>query len=123
MAILGKNMKVKVQGQIVALALDCELTENLDLRETSSPTSGRAKTYIGGRTGWRITTSHMMSVAAHRSMRYVLHRGQEVSVEFEVVGLDYTLSGNAFVTNIGTNGAVNRLGRMALELTGSGELA
>jgi len=65
MATLGKNIIVKWNdgGTLVAIAASksCTFRNVSEVREISSPSSGRARNYVSGRTSWNVSCSYLVS--------------------------------------------------------------
>ena len=51
--------KVNGRWKAIAFATSCEIDISADIIETSSPDTGRWKTYKKRKKGWRISTAHL----------------------------------------------------------------
>lgn len=105
---------------IVAGARSCEIKKDLDLIETASPTSGSAKTYISGRTGWSINISNL--VVSPATDLNNLDQGM-VTIKVKVRGGSVILTGQAFFKRCVVSAALGNLVKGSFELQGTGPLA
>lgn len=58
--IHGRNLIIKLDGKAIAAAKSCDIQIQTDMIEVSSPTAGRYRKYIAGRTDWSVNTSHLV---------------------------------------------------------------
>lgn len=126
MKLHGRNIVVMADDIAIAAAKACEITAQADLIEKASPTSGKAREFILGRTGWKITiTKYLYSVNTD-----ILRVGKKVKLVIASVIDSETgrvlstdrMVGEAFCTTCTENGTVGSLATGTLEFTGTGEL-
>ena len=126
MKLQGRNIVVMADDIAIAASKACEITSQADLIEKASPTSGKAREFVLGRTGWKITiTKYLFSVKTD-----ILRVGKKVKLLLASVIDSETgrvlstdrMVGEAFCTTCIENGTVGSLATGTLEFIGTGEL-
>lgn len=121
----GRNVMVFADELAIACCRSCEITIDTDLIETSSPMSGRFKTYIPGRVGWQITTGQLIPVYGFED--YMLQSGQELNITIGEVTVDrhvgpQVLEGVAIVKSTKATLTLASLAQGGMTLVGNGPL-
>lgn len=127
MVIHGKDIIITVNGTAIAGAKSCEIQVQKDLIETSSPTSGNARTFIQGRYTWKLTTSHLIvSTGDTTPVRTFIRRAiLNNTVTITIRDNDYTydtLTGTAICTTAHITAIKGNLAQGSLEWQGNGSL-
>lgn len=104
---------------LIAAARSCEVVSECEMIETASPTSGTARTYIAGRTGWSITVGYLTS-APNTDLAKV--GGSAVTVQVKVRG-GAALQGSALFKTCNVSGTVGNLAQGSFVLQGTGPLS
>jgi hypothetical protein len=104
---------------LIAAAKSCEVEAECELIETSSPTSGTARTYIPGRTSWRIIVNYLVSAP---TVDLANVGGQAVTVQVKVRNGSAS-SGSAFFQTCRITGTVGNLTKGSFILVGTGPLS
>ena len=106
---------------IIAGSRSCEIQKERELIETASPTSGTARTYIAGRTGWSISLSTLITSPATDLSK--LDNNEPVTIKVKVRGGSVILTGQAFFKRCVVSAALGNLVKGSFELQGTGPLA
>ena len=106
---------------IIAGSRSCEIQKERELIETASPTSGTARTYIPGRTGWSISLSTL--VTSPDTDLSKVDSNAPVTVKVKVRGGSVILTGQAFFKRCVVSAALANLVKGSFELQGTGPLA
>lgn len=101
----------------IAAAKSCTITLGVDTKETSSPTSSSARTFVAGRTSWQVSVSTLVTSVSGLLLRV----GNTYTLTVGVSG--DTLSGTAICTDCQIEGSVGALAKGSINFLGSGELA
>lgn len=122
----GKDIiiKKKINGKYSAIAgsTGCEIEKTGDVIETSSPTSGKAKKFIPGRTQWRTSLTYLV-VDSESVFDNLLMVGDECELTFiGNNGLADQLVGKAICTSCHISAQVGSLVKGSIEFQGSEEL-
>ena len=105
---------------IIAGSRSCEIQKERELIETASPTSGTARTYIPGRTGWSISISTLITSPATDLSK--LDDNAPVTIKVKVRGGSIILTGQAFFKRCVISAALGNLVKGSFELQGTGPL-
>lgn len=106
-----------------AFSKSCDISENADTIETSSPTSGRWKTYLKGRCSWGMNCECLL--AEDENEMETLFR-QNTPIEVSCRNRDntgYEYRGLAIITSLKQTGRLHELVTYSITLKGTGELA
>ena len=106
---------------IIAGSRSCEIQKERELIETASPTSGTARTYIPGRTGWSISLNTLVTSPATDLSK--LDGNEPVTIKVKVRGGSVILTGQAFFKRCVVSAALGNLVKGSFELQGTGQLA
>lgn len=106
---------------VIAGSRSCEIQKERELIETASPTSGTARTYIPGRTGWSISLSTLITSPATDLSK--LDDNAAVAIKVKVRGGSVILTGRAFFKRCVVSAALGNLVKGSFELQGTGPLA
>lgn len=106
---------------VIAGSRSCEIQKERELIETASPTSGTARTYIPGRTGWSISLSTL--VTSPDTDLSKVDSNAPVTVKVKVRGGSVILTGQAFFKRCVVSAALGNLVKGSFELQGTGPLA
>ena len=106
---------------LIAGSRSCEIQKERELIETASPTSGTARTYIPGRTGWSISISTLITSPATDLSK--LDGNEPVTIKVKVRGGSVILTGQAFFKRCVVSAALGNLVKGSFELQGTGPLA
>lgn len=128
MKLKGHNLILTVSGSVIAFSKTCELIVDLDLVETSSPTTGTWKTFIAGMLGWKVTTSGLLerlqdSGNNGQTLFDLMKARQPISINVTERGTTNKYSGTAFITSLRQVATVKQYAQYTVELTGTGPLA
>lgn len=119
----GKDLKLyrKIDSSYEAIASckNCDISKTADTIEVSSATSGTAKEYIPGRTGWKITCDYLVADTA-KPLDGLLLVG--TMVELKVTVGSESKTGSAIVTSCDVRGQTGSLMTGSFSFQGSGEL-
>lgn len=121
----------------IAYATSCEIDLSADTMETSSPNTGKWKTYRKRKRGWRISTAHLMgNVKKHPDLLTMLDSDEPIEVcmatveahpgiiehtEYKQDG-KYLLQGEALVVRMTVSARKGDMVTMSAELLGNGKL-
>ena len=119
--MLGKDLLIcdSTGNALIAASNSCEVEMSCEMIETSSPLSGTARTYIPGRTSWRIIVNYLLAAPGTDLTKV---GGAAVTVQVKVRGGD-AVSGSAYFQTNRVTGTVGNLARGSFILIGTGELA
>ena len=124
MRILGKDMALYIDGDIVALSKTCNIEITADMTEVASPMHGRAKSFIPGRYSWQVTTEALVSSGEGGHYKLIDHIKKGTQVLVRVTSPDSpVLTGRAYVQSLRKSGAVGSMATYSATLIGDGELA
>lgn len=124
MKLKGKDINIMIDGRIVGVSTECAITTECELIEKSSPTSGTARHYIPGRTGWSVSINKFVKVVKDD----LLLAGAVCQIKIgkmidpENVSTD-NVTGTAIVQNVNIGAARGSFAKGTLQLKGSGELS
>ena len=128
MIIHGKDIIIMAGGTAIAAAKSCEIQVQTDMLEVSSPTTGKARTFIPGRYTWTLTTSHLLigSTGNTTPVRTFIRRAiVNNTVTIVIKDNDYTndtLTGTAICNTARITATRGNLAQGSLAWQGSGEL-
>jgi hypothetical protein len=128
MIIHGKDIIIMVNGRAIAAARSCEIDVKTDLLEVSSPTTGKAHTFIPGRYTWTLTTSHLLigDTGNTTPVRTFIRRSiVNNTVSLVINDNDYTndtLTGTAICHNARITATQGNLAQGSLAFQGNSEL-
>lgn len=115
----GNDLVVWKNGTAIALAKSCEITLDTDVIEKSSPSSGKARAYVAGRTGWKVSTSCLLT----NVKAFALANGTSVTLSFGSRDLNSDrLTGEAIVTDVKLTGTRGNLSSGSISFIGNGAL-
>jgi predicted secreted protein len=106
---------------IVAGARSCDIQKEREMIETASPSSGTARTYIAGRTGWSISLSTLVTSPATDLSK--VDDSTPVTIKVKVRGGSVILTGQAYFKRCVISAALGNLCKGRFELQGTGPLA
>ena len=126
--IKGNDILVQMDGVNIAACKSCDIIEDCDAIEVASPTSGTARDYIAGRTGWKITVNYLVaeSTTAFKSKMKagtscVIKIGKATSGT-RTLSSD-KLQGNALITEARLSSSRGKLCQGSWTFLGCGELS
>lgn len=127
MVIHGKDIIIMANGTAIAGAKSCEIQVQTDTIETSSPTSGKARTFIPGRYTWEVKTGHLLVSGNGNTpvKTFIMHAIVNNMVTLVIKDNDYTndtLTGTAICTTANISAIKGNLAQGSLAWQGSGEL-
>lgn len=103
----------------IAAAKSCTISTDADTKETSSPDSGTAKTFVAGRTSWNVSVSMLVLAVKDNLLRV----GQTYTLTMGVRGSETDrLTGTAICTQCQITGTVGNLAQGSIAFLGSGDL-
>lgn len=119
--MLGKDLLICNSSgtALIAAARSCEVVTECEMIETASPTSGTARTYIPGRTGWSITVGYLTSAPTTDLM---MVGGSPVTVQVKIRG-GAAVQGSALFKTCKVSGTVGNLAQGSFVLQGTGPLS
>ena len=127
MAILGKNIYISIgEGSGATIIAGCrsdEIQVGTELIEISSPTSGKWREYLAGRSEWSFTTSYL--VMANSQVQDLLKTGTKVNVSIvsnEGTATVVLLQGEAFIKSAKQTFTLGNLAQGSFQFVGTGEL-
>ena len=106
---------------IVAGARSCDIQKEREMIEIASPSSGTARTYIPGRTGWSISLNTLVTSPATDLSK--LDGNTAVTIKVKVRGGSVILTGQAYFKRCVVSAALGNLVKGSFELQGTGPLA
>ena len=124
MATLGKNIIVKwntgTNGSMVAVAAakSCAISGDAEAKEISSPDSTQARSYIAGRTGWKVTINYLVS-----NVLDMLKRGNTYTLNILNSGGNTGLTGSAILITCDIQATTGNLAQGTFVFLGTGELS
>lgn len=111
-----------VGNNAIAAAKSCEVEMSTELIEVSSPSSGTARSYVAGKTEWKVNVNRLL---ADTSVMYqaVLQVGTSVTLKVQVrnKSSDY-LTGTAIVKSVKMTASRGDLVKFAISFVGTSEL-
>lgn len=118
--IHGKDIRIFEGSPAVEIAnsKSCYIFKRADTKESSSPTSGDARTYVPGRTDWSVSLDTLVTDVRGD----VLRVGQIYTLTIVVSG-SAVFSGTVICTECQITAACGNLARGSFNFKGSGELA
>lgn len=118
--MLGQDLLIcdSSGSALIAAARSCEIVTECEMIETASPTSGTARTYIAGRTGWSITVGYLTSAPTTDLAKL---DGEAVTVQVKIRG-GASVQGSAFFERCVVTGTVGSLAKGSFVLRGTGPL-
>ena len=128
MAILGNNIYITTgsgnSATIIAGTRSNEIQVGSELIEISSPTSGKWREYIAGRSEWSFTTGFL--VLANENVKDILKAGTKVSIQ--IVGrtgstVEVLLQGEAWIKDCKMTFTRGNLAQGTFSFVGHGELS
>ena len=122
--MLGQDLLILGQDgstPIVAGARSCDIQKEREMIEIASPTTGTARTYIAGRTGWSISINTLITSPATDLSK--LDDNEPVTIKVKVRGGSVILTGQAFFKRCVVSAALGNLVKGSFELQGTGPLA
>ena len=119
--MLGKDLLICNSSgtALIAAARSCEVAMECEMIETASPTSGTARTYIAGRTGWSITVGYLTTAP---TTDIALVGGSPVTVQVKIRG-GAAVQGSALFKTCRISGTVGNLAQGSFVLQGTGPLS
>lgn len=128
MIIHGKDIIIMAGGTAIAAARSCDIQVQTDLLEVSSPTTGKARTYIPGRYTWQVKISNLIIGGTGNTTpvrTFIRHAIVNNTVTLVIKDNDYTndtLTGTAICTTASITATIGNLAQGSLVWQGSGEL-
>ena len=120
--ILGHDLIIYegVPAVAIAAAKSCTITRSAEVLETSSPSSGTARTYVPGRTGWEITVSTLVTAITG----YIMKPGNTYKLSWKQRNETFYVAycGDAICTEAQIVGSVGNLAQGSLRFIGTGEI-
>lgn len=115
--ILGKNVKVILNGAQIAVARSCTLDVDCEVIEVSDINSADYRKHIAGRKGWQVSSNGFVEVIKNGKNLV----GQTVILSFQVDSSDY-VTGSAICNHYHAEGTVGALAKSEFTFVGSGPL-
>lgn len=121
MALQGNDLLILNSSgtALIAGAKSCEINMDCETIETSSPTSGTARTYIAGRTDWSISVGYLVT-SPLTDLPLV---GTTVSVRVKLRDGNSYLSGSAIFQTCRITATRGNLAQGTFQLRGTGPLS
>lgn len=119
--LLGHNLIIANESgnALIAAAKSCTIRKEMEIIETSSPTSGTYRTYRGGRLGWSISLSNL-TVSPGTDLDKV--GGSPVTIRVNVNG-NTVKTGSALFAVCEITATIGNLVKGTFELQGTGPLS
>ena len=119
--MLGKDLLIcnSIGTALIAAARSCEIQRDKEMIETSSPSSGRDRTYIPGRKGWSISLNNL--TPAPTTDLELIDSDTAVTVHVKVRG-GAALQGSAYFHRCVVTGTCGNLAQGSFVLQGTGPL-
>ena len=109
-------------GSVIYASKTCDISTDVDTKETASPTSATWRTYLAGRKGWTVSVGYL--VADTKWSDDLLRVGQTVTLQFKKRGDSVaTMSGTAIVTQCRITATRGNLAQGSFTFLGTGELS
>lgn len=105
---------------LIAGSTSCEIDIQKDLLETSSPDSGKYRTYIAGRVDWTINVAYLVS--APLVDLKTIEDDQPVTIRVKVRGENNYLQGSALFQTCHITATRGNLSQGTFVLRGNGKL-
>tara|TARA_B100001063_G_scaffold181027_1_gene170127 strand:+ start:1319 stop:1720 length:402 start_codon:yes stop_codon:yes gene_type:complete len=131
MAILNATdcvLSVTTGGSLQAVAhcTSASISMNMDLRDSTTKSSGGWQDNLGGLKSWELSGDAFVEIGsitgADIEELWVIWEAREaVAVKFGASGMEYT--GNAIITSISIDAGVEENATYSISLTGTGTLA
>lgn len=122
MMTLGKNLKVSIDGNIIAYAKSCHLQLSQNFLEVCSPEEGLTMEYVPTTYEWGISTDHLISSGQPvNRMIDLLTRGTKCLLAFSD-GNGVNRAGFAFIKTCDYTGSVGSLAKFSASFQHSGPL-
>lgn len=119
MKLKGKDINILLNGVIVAVSTSCEIDKSCDIIERASASSGKAKSFVAGRTSWSVNLSKFVEVAGSDLLRV----GETYTLKVQVEGTSDYQTGTAICQNCHITAQKGHLCSGTLSFQGSGELS
>ena len=125
MVLHGRNLFIRLNGQVVAGCRSCSVTTSSELIEVSSPTSGQAVERIPGRREWSVKCSYLLMWNTN-ALDLSLMAGTlfDVSVVVKMpvgIGLhDVVYNGKAILQTCDIRATIGNIAQGSIALAGSG---
>lgn len=120
--INGKDLLLYHDNKIVAAATTCEAVEEAEIAEQANMYSGLWRAYKTTRKGWRMSHQGLVAVGSVKDWSSLV--GHTIFVQFRTrTGFDDCLCGYAIVTKLSVSGQVGSLGKISVDLVGTGALS
>lgn len=117
--MLGKDLIVYADGVAIAAAKSCNVERSVSTIETSSPMDGASRTYIVGRSSWKVTVNVLVTEAAS----FLLEPGTVYTLSFgSRTDSSDRLTGEAICTHAKITATKFNLCQGSFEFLGSGPL-
>lgn len=96
----GRNLVIKVDGELMALSKSCTVDVQCDTIPVSGPTTGQWEDNIPRRKKWEVTCNHLMyNRGATKPLDRMDMVGQEVTIDIDIM-YENTVAFNGFVENV-----------------------
>ena len=121
--IKGRDLNIYSGNKVIAMSRSCEIDEQCDVKEVSSPASGKARTFKAGRSTWGIQLQFLVSADA--TVKDHLQKvGETYTISFKRNGdASDVMTGEAICTQCKITATLGNLLQGTFIFQGSGPLA
>ena len=124
--ILGSDLLLgwkPAEGEyrVFGCSKSCEVSEERDTVEVSSPASGIWRGYVAGRCGWSCSCECLMSDDSD-GLEEAFRLGKPVEVSMKRRNGQVRYSGHAIITSLKSTGRLHEMATYSVRLKGTGEL-
>ena len=107
--------------RVFGCSKSCEVNEERETMEVSSPTSGIWREYHAGRCGWSCSCECLMSDETDE-LEEAFRLGKPVAVSLKKRDGQTRYSGKAIITSLKSTGRLREMATYSVRLKGTGEL-
>ena len=118
--ILGNDLLVLVNGNAVAGSNSCTVNSSIELKEVSSITSPVGRTWVAGRSQWRVSTDVLVS---NGHLSGLLDIGTTYTLRFVTRDGTTGVTGSAILTECEIRATRGNISTGVFVFTGTGDLS
>lgn len=121
----GRNIIVMAGSSAIGAAKSCDVTIDGDLIEIASTSSGKAKTFIGGRYTWSVIVNCLLTTSlapSSQTQQWEINKSYTLKLYKRDSPNSDVITGTAILKNYKITATVNNLVQMSCSFQGTGEL-
>ena len=122
--ILGEHLQIAIGGTPLAASKSCNVNKSQSFIEVASPTSGRWKSFVPQKLGWRISSDCLLATMdAYKTLDAAWKAGTALNIRFHDTEYNANEIGTAYIENLDLVATKGNLAKMSVSLRGSGALS